>query len=243
MGLAFTAVVLPLISFGVGLASLFIDPKEKGWVKKAAVILLLLLSAGGTAISSVMDGKDKDQLEQQVSHLIDLENSIASNVGTLLEKFGYGQGQIQRSLKADVARETLLQNLNPNANGNIKVIYYPKSADGFNGKVVMDALRAGGFNVITGAGNPSNSGLATNAVWVGDNVSLDQAKFVALTLVRAGVPINSIRKFKDPGGPKANQIEIGTDQSQQGKEAFSVQTIQSLTQIQPRGAQESDLAK
>ena len=53
--------------------------------------------------------------------------------------------------------------------------------------LVTDALRDGGFKVEQQTQGERNSTLATNAVWVRNDMPLDKAKFVTLTLIRAGV--------------------------------------------------------
>jgi len=82
--------------------------------------------------------------------------------------------------------------------------------------------------VATGMGKEANKDLPTNVIRVGDSVSLDDAKFVALTLLRAGLDLKSIRRFQEGGGTKANLIEVGTDHSLLNSPSLSVSDVQNL---------------
>jgi hypothetical protein len=109
--------------------------------------------------------------------------------------------------------------------------------------VVINALKEGGFKIESRVGNPANANLATNAIWVGDSVSLEQAKFVTLTLVRAGVGIVSLRRgFKINDQAKKALIEVGTDRSLVGAPPLTVEQINALTAIPPQNAIGADLS-
>jgi len=247
-------VILPLIGLIGGLLSLYIDPqkdKAKAWM----VIFVMLISAGATGFSGTLDDQKSDasakEAKQQISSLTEISlnqarrlGDVQSDVGTvksgilvLLKERGLSitEGitaeQIQRSDQAEAARAPLVpQQLAANqALARPPVVqYFPKD---FDGDVVQQALKAGGFEFIPG--NSKNK-LATNAIWVGDSVTLDNIKFVALTLVRAGVQLRSIRRFHDGGGKKANRIEIGADPELASTPVLSVEQIQSLTKLPPR---------
>src|SRR5579863_854619 len=88
---------------------------------------------------------------------------------------------MEQSCSADVARAAILPSLKTESTGHVTVTYYPKNVDG---PLVINALKEGGFQFEKGK---EKNQLATNAIWVGNSVTLDQTKFVALTLVRAGV--------------------------------------------------------
>ena len=51
----------------------------------------------------------------------------------------------------------------------------------------------------------------TNSIWVGDAVAVDEAKAIALTLVRAGAGIKAVRRFRSAGGAKSRLVQIGAD--------------------------------
>jgi len=99
---------------------------------------------------------------------------------------------------------------------------------------VTKALNEGGLNFEKEVGNVAT--IPTNAMWVGDSVNLADLKFVALTLVRAGVQLRAIRHFCDggqPGGKKSNYIEIGADKNIHYP-PLTVDQIQALANIPSR---------
>jgi hypothetical protein len=247
-------VVLPLVSLLSGLISLYIDPKEdraKAWM----IVAVLLISAVFTGVSGSLDDhaaeknatEAKDQIGQlteislnqsrQLGKVQSVVGSVQTGVLALLRERGLSSEaieritpeQIQQSDLADTARTQVLpaQLASATAKGLV-VQYYPKD---FDGEVVRQALSAGGFKFKAGK---SKNSLATNAMWVGDSVSVDNIKFVALTLIRAGVQLRSIRRFKDGGGEKSNLIEVGADPATTEEPVVTVERIQGLTQLPPR---------
>jgi hypothetical protein len=242
--------VLPLIAMIAGLTSLYIDPKQNPWGKKILLAVLLIGAAGSVAIT-VSDDHDKQQGDAEATknardmRELALNQSQALNtirgktedILTKLTSFGLTGAtlaEVTKSVSADNARKSLLPQLqNEKAHAQVTILYFPKQVDG---PVVVNALREGGFNVRTGNGIDANKDLPTNAIWVGDSVSSNDAKFVALTLVRAGVGIKSVRHFRDGGGPKANLIEVGTDQGVLNSPPLTVQEIQNLPLLLPRDA-------
>jgi len=64
----------------------------------------------------------------------------------------------------------------------------------------------------------------TNAIWFGDEVSLTEVKYVALTLIRAGVDIRTIKPYSGEGR-KVNIIEIGSDRQRRNSPIYSVSKV------------------
>jgi hypothetical protein len=112
-----------------------------------------------------------------------------------------------------------------NKRQQVTVTYYPKSADtqefekyssdehpDFENYLQSELARAGfRFQQLPPA---RNQDLASNAIWVSDDVSLDQAKFVALVLMQGGFQLRALRRFRSDsaGAPrKTGNIEIGSD--------------------------------
>jgi hypothetical protein len=240
-------VVLPFVSLLAGLASLYIDPSKEP-KKKWILVAVLLLSVAGSVWSTLSDQKDKTNSQNNIDTLISSNKDLAGKVNNVQEKTGdilsilQGSGLdpaitrvVQQSVSATKERAAILPAvLSSSAAHKVTVIYYPKNVDG---KVVTSALQQGGLTVQTGSGNPANTALPTNAIWVGDSVPADQVKFVALTLVRAGVGIVSIRRgFKNDSPAKAYTIEVGTDKALTGKPPMTVDEINSLSEIPARAA-------
>ena len=237
--------LLPAVGLLSGLASLQIDPKEqpkKRWV----LILMLLVSAIGTIWVAQHDSQahikekriDDDNisflkptvsnLSGQSQHISDTTDSVLH----LLESAGVSQKTIrvvQQAKAADVSLTAILQQtLATNEKQKAVVWYYPKDVDG---PKVRAALEQGGFTVTDRPGNPRNLALPTNAIWVGDDITLDQAKFVALTLIRAGVEIKSLKKLSSGGGNKAVVIEVGTDASLQSAQPLTAEQVSNLSPL------------
>jgi hypothetical protein len=247
-------VFLPLISLLSGIISLKIDPKEdkaKAWM----VTAVLVISAVATGVSGTLDDnkqqKESAAAKEQISQLIDTDHNLSKDVGTvktgvftLLAKWGYSNTtieKVQQSEKADDARAQALPaqltvNTRRKAAEKLTVEYFPKD---FDGTAVKQALQEGGFEFKPG--KPKNN-LPTNSMWVGDSVSVDNIKFVALTLVRAGVQLRSIRRFRNGSKEKANLIEIGADPAMAEASVLAVEQIQSLTELPPRDLTSSDLS-
>jgi hypothetical protein len=99
---------------------------------------------------------------------------------------------------------------------------------------VVDALTQGGFHVEKQQRGERNPGLATNAVWAGNDVKVETAKFVALTLIRAGVEIKAIRRLPNGGGKRANLIEVASDIDFKNATALTVAEVDNLKDLPPR---------
>ena len=246
-----TVLALPLLSLLAGLASLYIDPqREPG--KKWILVGLLLLGTAGSFVGGLSDDQEKQEnsasIRRQIEDihtLTEMTKGVSVKQDAILsamKKNGFSPvlvDAVSQSLSADSARSAILPAvLHSGSSGKVTVIYYPKNVDG---PVVINALKQGGFQVVSGNGNPKNAALATNAIWVGDKVSLEQAKFVALTLVRAGVGIVAVRTFKASTPAKDYRIEVGTDGTLHGP-PLTVDQINSMTNILRNTSEAKDLA-
>jgi hypothetical protein len=235
MGSILNLAFLPAISLLSGLASIQIDPKSN---KKWVLILIMIASAAGSVVLAVSDDKDKTNQEQIMSSVSELSKKIdattqntQTTVGGILNQLSsFGASQpvqlVQQALKADAARQVLVQNVKEsNSQAAAPTItYYLKDVDG---PIVVRALQEGGFKVKQGKGNTHNAAIATYAVWSGSPVSLEQTKFVALTLVRAGVGIRYIGPVT--GASKGqNIIEVGSSEEHRNDPVLSVDQISAL---------------
>jgi hypothetical protein len=234
-------VLLPLISFISGIASLQIDPKEQPR-KKWFLVALLVVSMIATIAASRKDNSDKSSEQQAAKDQHDKDQAVitalsgkADVIIGRLQTWGFSPQDIQRvrqSQAADQSRSAILTATKASNNSSqTTVIYFPKDVDG---RLVSDALRDGGFKVkqqIQGERNPT---LATNAVWVGNDVSVEKAKFVALTLIRAGVEIKSLRRLRDGIGTRANMIQVGSDITLRDLPSLSVSQVDKLQDLPQR---------
>jgi hypothetical protein len=241
-------VLLPLLSFVSGVASLQIDPKEQP-KKKWVLVVILVLSLMGSVIASLNDNSDKkrEQLaaadqknkdDEKITMLIDTSNQLSGKADTILltlEQWGFSPQdlhRVQQSQKADQLRTALLPEAQANnRSAQATVLYFPKNVDGLR---VVDALTQGGFHVEKQQRGERNPGLATNAVWAGNDVKVETAKFVALTLIRAGVEIKAIRRLPNGGGKRANLIEVASDIDFKNATALTVAEVDNLKDLPPR---------
>jgi hypothetical protein len=93
----------------------------------------------------------------------------------------------------------------------LQIQYFPRFTSDVNPDVVIGALHQLGASVTQKAGtNQAVQSLATNCVWAGDDVTLDEARSVALALTAAGVKVRDIRQLAQGGGAHSRLIEIGS---------------------------------
>jgi hypothetical protein len=257
----FRNILLPFISLISGLAGLYIDPKtDKG--KTWIVIAILCASAITTGIYGYKDNRDAGeaaaQLEaanQKADRQIELAQTAkeTSSVqlglatssqqeldlivaglrerGILAATTGQvSKNQVQQSLFADSARNRELQTLalNPSAQHST-IEYFSKDVDK---EVVAKALLEGGLKFSQATARITDD--PTNSIWAGDKVPLADVKFVALTLLRAGVQLHSVRRFQDGSGSKEYLIEIGADRKMDDASTLTVQQIEDLNEPLPR---------
>jgi hypothetical protein len=244
--------LLPLVSFFSGFASLEIDPKaqpKKRWI----LVVLLAVALLGSVGSSLQENWDKQRDQQSataqkasdqkridllMASVHDLSGKSDSILGAL-RSWGVQPEtveRIQQSREADQARSQLLiETKAGNAQQQTSVLYFPKDVDG---PKVVAALEQGGFSVVQQSRGERNQ-IATNSVWVGDAVADDpakfvRAKFVALTLIRAGVEIKAVKRLRDGTGNRANLIEVGADPGIRNLRPLTVADIDKLTTLPPR---------
>lgn len=77
---------------------------------------------------------------------------------------------------------------------------------------------------------------ATNAIWFGNDVPISDVKLVALTLVRAGVDLKTIRPFRNshPVADRNLLIQVGTDEEFAGKPSMTIGEITSAKEFTRR---------
>jgi len=250
----FRNVLLPFISLMSGLAGLYIDPKtDKG--KTWIVIAILCASAITTGIYGYKDNRDAYEANKKVDHQIELAQTAqeTSSVqlglatssqqeldlivaglrerGILAATTGHvSKNQVQQSLFADSARNRELQTLalNPSAQHST-IEYFSKDVDR---EVVAKALVEGGLKFSNATARIIDD--PTNSIWAGDKVPLADVRFVALTLLRAGVQLHAVRRFQKGSGSKEHLIEIGADRKMDDAATLTVQQIEDLNEPLPR---------
>lgn len=100
------------------------------------------------------------------------------------------------------------------------VKYYPKNVDS---SVIQDSLSKLGLKLETGQSPDPN--IPTNSIRFGSQVTLEDVKLVAYTLIRAGVELKAIRPFVKPDDPKSLLIQVGADKTLNTRPPLTVEDI------------------
>jgi hypothetical protein len=238
-----------------GLISLFLDPKNrKSWWAKPLLVLFIILPAGlaitfgqqraESARQQALRAEEQhrsDQqeiatLQKQVRDVKDGVESAVTGINTILLGFGFTpetaaaatEKQIAISQKANTLVKTAIESSDASSKAErqrITVEYFPKNVDPV---VIRNTLSSLGFTFREGT--PQQRG-ATNAIWFGQDVPLSDVKLVALTLVRAGVDLKTIRPFRKshPVPDRNFLIQVGTDAEFSGKTSIGVSEIANAT--------------
>ena len=109
---------------------------------------------------------------------------------------------------------------------SVTVQYFPKDLDR---GIVEAALRGLGVNLVIGTTQVSESG--TNAIWFGQDVSVDDVKLIAMSLIRSGVGIKAIRPFRNPGGERSSLVQVGADRAYANRPALTSRDVQRATRF------------
>lgn len=236
--------ILPLITLTTGILSLYIDPKRdkgKAWM----IVFVLMLSAAATGMAGLLDDRDKDHektIQQMQNDILQADLKWQKKMFVLVaQRWGIAdpdtavsdQATIQKSIDADEARSQILKRIRETetrTSGNIPLIeYFPKDVDD---AIVTAALKDSGFEFRKGN---SATVLPTNAIWVGDSVTLDDTKFVALTLIRAGVKLREIRRFQSPTTANSRKIQIGANKAWVDVPVLTVGNVLNMAEPPARG--------
>jgi len=152
-----------------------------------------------------------NQLEEKEENLVqgitDLYRMSLNSFGWPIKEvdsISLDDSKVQEAVKAnDQIRKFILED-NFQINSLTKLQYYPKERDM---KKVSFAFKDLGFKLIE---KPSNDALLdkkSNAIWYGDNVSIEEVKLVAYILIRSGVDLAFIL---NSGFLDDHKIMVGT---------------------------------
>jgi hypothetical protein len=225
--------VVPVLGLLSGAVGLFIDPKQN---RRTALIVVAVLVAA--AVSATSFGYYDDQ---QNDHDKDQQASQLTNVKTELDQvliLAQGKGALVAAKLSDVTPATVKQSLDATvalskqlpSSGQTDIQYFSKDIDK---SVVLQALQDAGFHF--DQKKPQLPNDRTNAIWVGDPVPLSDAKVVALTLIRAGVQIQSIMAFPVNSSNRGlHRIQIGAYPRMDDKPVWTVEQVQSFNGPLPR---------
>ena len=234
----------PLLALLAGVLTIFIDEiidKSNKIARRSMITVfasILLISCGFTIYTNYKEGVTAEIRERRIDSLLttlkefrsETSKGIAGvihsmkNWGSLRSQ--YSPELIESALAAESEREKIISQRETVPAQQTTIRYYPKNVDK---NKIRNALQVSGFNFEDGT--PSLPNDETNAIWFGKNVSLDDVKFVAYTLIRAGVEVKTIKPFSSLNR-KQNTIEIGTDRSFSGKNPITVTEISQKTSFE-----------
>ena len=240
--------ILPLLTLLIAVISLFVKPDQVkqplDFFKRprlVALMLLLLVSTSITVYFSYIGSSEKQveiqKNEQTIAGLIDLlkefrkeTNASFQSLSSQLTSFGWQDPEsaniedIEESMKANEYRN-ILSKLDSTVQKDITVQYFPKNVDGDK---VVNAMEELGYTV--NIGNTQVNYVETNAIWFGTSVTTEDAKLIALTLIRAGVKVKVIRPFRNSAG-RERLIQIGADAVYKNEPALTVNEIVTTKQF------------
>jgi hypothetical protein len=225
--------VLPIVTLIGALLALFSDSDKK--VSRYFLLAFLVVSTAVTLVVNARDASanlsDKRQADNRIDGLIKIASTIngtTENIASMLHSFGYSEAEaikVRTSIRANESRSRELSIVRSQGRKKIRIVYYPKDVDV---PTVVSALQETGFNVTT---HPPINNESSNVVWAGNDVSLDDAKFVALTLMRAGVTLQGVFRLRDGNGERADLVEIGRHPNITERAALTVAEIDSMKDI------------
>jgi hypothetical protein len=236
----------PIIACIVAVISLRVDAKSKG--RRAWLILLMaaVATCAATIVINTVDAHQKtkeqnaeqtsrEKVEQRLKNVLAAQDDVkvqTARILAMLETFGLAPAVAQtvdRVLQANAERARLLPKVKEQAGLKATIVYFPKDVDG---PKVISALQQGGFGYQRGI---SKNDEPTNMIWVSRDISIDDAKFVALTLSRAGIDVKAIRRLVDS---RPNLIQIGSYTDLRNSKPLTIQQLSTMCRI-PADSEES----
>lgn len=107
---------------------------------------------------------------------------------------------------------------------DIIIRYYPHLPDGDH----IYALRELGFYLHERPTDPNRTQMPSNALYYGDNVSLEDIQLVAITLINEGIPLKQIRLSRFHDSWKSDALEIGAEEGLDDQPVLSKSDIENF---------------
>jgi hypothetical protein len=123
-----------------------------------------------------------------------------------------------------IYKEQKLKGVQPESRTDVVIRYYKKEKDGDK----IFRLRALGFYIHERPSSERFDQYASNAIYYGDKVALEDIKMVAYTLMRQGFDLKTIEPSQFFSDWKAHSIEIGTDDTMQDAPSLTLGDIRRL---------------
>jgi hypothetical protein len=185
-----------------------------------------------------VEKKARAEAEAARDKAIQAEKVANERTEALLAQFGWNheklttaganQYAVSQSLYANQALQQAVPRAGREQRKGVVVEYFPKNVDENR---VESALTELGFTLRKPAAIVQQ--IPTNAIWFGSPVDIEDVKLVALTLIRAGVQIRSIRPIQDYLVNKKDLplIQVGADSSVVNDPPLTVEQIQAATRF------------
>jgi hypothetical protein len=221
--------LMPLLGLAAGFASLMLNNSSKDGSKvKTFLICLLLATFVWQVVLNAKASDDNLALKQQLVDLTKTARQVdskltngLSEIKATLRGFGYPEQTVQalgNSFAADKGLRALASSSTSRSRSRITVQYFPKNIDPI---VIRKTIAELGFK--QEIFHPNNPYYPTNAVWFGQNVNVDDAKLIAMSLIRAGVSIRSVMQIQ--GSSAKNLIQVGVNAKAIASPPLSVEAI------------------
>lgn len=162
---------------------------------------------------------------------IELEKELMTTYGLSIDSIRTlsTNDLLEKSLSANDAIKLLIRNYKPN--GNVTVYYYDRTIDDKRVAVELEAL---GYQFKIKPASEHMRDNASNAIWFGSGVPIQDVKIVAFALIRAGIPIKGIRPYPSSStnpAHKRNIIEVGGSIDLNDKQVLSIEAIKNAQEF------------
>lgn len=230
-------VALPFLAMLIGLISLFMENQKQHKKALVSLVVIALIATCGLGINANIEAAEESEDQKLAIASLDSKNAqlittisefkfnTESSLSALLSKLD-GWLVDPQNTSVDAIKTSVMANQSIEKdqlgfvfNNNTEIKYYVKQVDK---QKVWNTLRGKGISVTKGEATLKDE--KTNAIWFGGQVSLAEVKYVALTLMRAGISIQTIKPFSGQGR-KVNAIEIGHDKAFSDANVLSVQQV------------------
>jgi hypothetical protein len=110
-----------------------------------------------------------------------------------------------------------------------------KDDQDINSEVIDQKLKTIGFKDLK-IKKTRVTNIPTNSIWVGSKVDIKDVKLLAYTLIRAGVEIKGIRKFKEvtDSSERALLIQVGGADDVLNRQPYTVEEINKASHFEDR---------
>lgn len=233
----------PVLALIIGLISLMMGGEGKYQKLLTSLLVLALIAVCYLGVTSNLATSQETQEQKSIATtllgqnsqltklLTDFKQDTGFSLESIIDKLNHwlinpantSTAILKESVLANQSMEIYSTGIPTNTKTEIK--YYVKEIDN---STVLDALIEKGLQVTRGKATLDQD--ITNAIWFGENVSIQEVKYVAMVLIRAGVEIKTIKPYSGERR-KVHTIEIGSDRSFSNSRSISVAEVNQAEQF------------